>query len=124
VRDTVAHAILQKDQETGAAIMDILGIPELLPEQKGYVRAPLIFMRVSVTPGKNGIHEIAFEGVSEAGGWIPVFVANFVSWWTPYKTLLNIKTKRSFEHERYKNKKIELFNGNPYMNMSDIIFYE
>ncbi len=118
VRDMISHTVWRKDPETGAAIMDIIAVPELIPEQKGCIRVPLTFMSVVVTPGKNGIHEIAFEGVSDAGGWIPVFIANFCSWWTPYKTLLNIKTRRSFEHERYKNKKIELFSGNPYIKMS------
>ncbi len=118
VRDTVTHTVWRKDPETGATIMDCIGVPELIPEQKGIIRAPLVFMSVVVTPGKNGIHEIVFEGVSDGGGWVPVFVANFCSWWTPYKTLLNIKTKRPFEHERYKNKKVELLKANPYIKMS------
>ncbi len=118
VRDTISHNVWRKDTETGAAIMESIAVPELLPEQKGYIRVPLMFASVTVTPGENGIHEIVFEHVSEAGGWIPVFVANFCVWWTPYKTLFNVKSKRPFEHERYKNKKIELFSGNPYIKMS------
>ncbi len=118
LRDAVTHTVWREAPETGAVIMDCIGVPELVPEQEGYIRTPLIFMAVVVTPGKNGIHEIVFEGVVEAGGWVPDAVANFCVAWTPYKTLLNIKDKRPFEQERYKNKKITLLNGNPYIKAS------
>ncbi len=118
VRDSITHTVWRKNPETGAVFMESIAVPELVPEQKGYIRVPLIFIAVVVTPGENGIHEIVFEGVCEAGGWMPVFVANFCVWWTPYKSLLNVKTKRSFEHERYKNKKVKFLEGNPYIKTS------
>jgi hypothetical protein len=99
VRDSVTHTYWRKDPETGATIMDCIGIPELIPEEKGYIRVPLIFISCRVTPGKNGIHELVFEGVIEAGGLIPDWAANFCIWWTPYKSFLNVRNKRPFEQK-------------------------
>jgi hypothetical protein len=118
VRDTITHTVWRKDPETGAVIMDCIGVPELIPEHKGYVRTPIVYMCVVITPKENGIHEIVFEGVVEPGGWIPDIIANFCVAWTPYKTLLNVKTKRPFEQEQYINKKIKFSDGNPYIKMS------
>jgi hypothetical protein len=117
IRDSVTHTVWIKDPKTGKVIMDCIGVPELIPEQKGYIRVPMIFVTLYITPGENGIHEMVFEGVIEAGGWIPTFVGNYCIWWTPYKTLLNVKTKRPFERERYKNKKVKLLDSNPYIKM-------
>ncbi len=118
VRDSLTHTYWRKDPETSKVIMDCIGIPELIPEEKAYIRVPLVFMSVVATPGKNGIHEIVFEGVIEAGGWVPDWAANFCVWWVPYKSFLNVIHNRPFEHERYKNKKIALGIGNPYIKRS------
>jgi hypothetical protein len=118
MRDSVTHTYWRKDPETGKVIMDCIGIPELIPEKKGFIRVPLVFMSLVVKPGEDGIHEIVFEGVIEAGGWIPSWAENLCIWWVPYRSLLYVRNNRPFENERYQNKKIALGIGNPYIKSS------
>jgi hypothetical protein len=118
MRDSITHTYWRKDPETGKVIMDCIGIPELVPEKKGFIRVPLIFMSLNVTPGADGVHELVFEGVIEAGGLIPSWAENLCIWWVPYRSLSYVRKNRPFEHERYKNKKIAFGIDNPYIKNS------
>ncbi len=103
-RDSVAHSRWHRNAETNEVIMECIGVPKLVPEKKGLVRIPLLFVRIVVTPKSKTHVGIIFEGVADPGGLIPDCVSNFCIKQSPRSTLRNIIDKRPFE--KYTGKKV------------------
>jgi len=90
-RDVINHVKLTWSQTRDTAKLKISGVPDYIPEKKGFVRMP-------VSRGKWFICQIDPENVQieysyefDPGGFIPAWIVNIYIVDGPYKTLQTLK---------------------------------
>ena len=100
-RDAIVHLIRTQDIESRTVTFKITGVPNFIPEKQDIVRVPMINESWTLKPEKNGNTIITLQNVSNPGGNIPNFIANYYGLYSPFNTLL--KLRNVVMNEKYQN---------------------
>lgn len=96
-RDTVLHTQVSQDAETLAMTFDITGLPDYVPENKEYIRIPMVDSTWTFTPIGGGRVEVEFRASANLGGMMargPMKkIQNRLLWESPYKTLVALRER-------------------------------
>lgn len=88
-RDIVTHSLLYwKDEK---AFVEMTGVPDFIPKNKGIVRIPGSKGLWIFTPIGSDETEIIYEFQGDPGGSIPGWIANMFIVDGPFKTLTNLR---------------------------------
>ena len=77
------------------------GVPDFIPEKQGVVRVPLIDGLWTLEPVENNYIIVTYQLVSDPGGNIPFFLANYFVIDVPFETLL--KLRNEVNNRKYQN---------------------
>ena len=89
-RDVVTHYKLIKDNNTGAATIELEAVPNLVPINSNYVRVPEMKGYWKFIPKGNST-EVIHQAYSLTGGNIPSGLANSAAVDTPFSMLSELK---------------------------------
>jgi hypothetical protein len=78
-------------QDSAAVVLRLKNKPNRIKLNPGYIRVPILMGYYKFTAKSDGKVEIIYEGLIDAGGWIPKWFINYYLENIPYKTLLNIR---------------------------------
>lgn len=90
-RDVITHYSISKPDKTGAITITLRGVPDLLPQEDGRVRVPMMKGYWKLIPLPNGETEIIHQALSAPGGNVPESLANSASVDAPFSMLLKLK---------------------------------
>jgi hypothetical protein len=90
-RDVITHYSISKPDKTGAVTITLRGVPDLLPQEEGKVRVPMMKGYWKLVPLPNGETEIIHQALSAPGGNVPESLANSASVDAPFSMLLKLK---------------------------------
>lgn len=90
-RDSIVHVRLAQDPGTLELTLRASAVPDYLPEQRGFVRMPVIESLWRFTPLPDGRTRVEFSGYADPGGRLSsgllgTFQSNLV-WQSPYNSL-------------------------------------
>jgi len=90
-RDGITKSIVKRNMATGIDSVEIIMIPDFIPEKEGIVRMPCgrgLWIFTPLDDGKTKVHH-QFGG--DPGGNIPAWVVNMFLVDGPYKTMLGLQ---------------------------------
>lgn len=99
-RDIAARSTIEQDPDTGVITIHSKAAPDVIPEQKGWLRIPALDNRFVLEPLENGGSRITFRTFVDPGGYIPAWLANFVATRAPRDTLTGMA--ELLREDRYK----------------------
>jgi hypothetical protein len=102
-RDSIVHIIRTQDIESRTVTFKITGVPDFIPEKQDMVRVPMINESWTLKPEDTGNTIITLQNISNPGGNIPFFLANYYGIYTPFYTLLKLRSV--VMDKKYKNVK-------------------
>jgi hypothetical protein len=85
------------DSKTESVWLKIMNKPDYVPYNKKYIRVPIFAGYFKFSPKPDGKVEVHFEGIYNAGGWIPQWVLNYYVPYVPYGTLKKLRKLTSKE---------------------------
>jgi hypothetical protein len=93
-RDSIVHVKLAQDPDTLELTLNASAVPDYLPEQKGFVRMPVIESLWRFTPMPDGQTRVEFSGFADPGGRLSsgllgTFQSKLV-WQSPYNSLRDL----------------------------------
>ena len=91
-RDSIVHMIRTQDIESRTVTVKITGVPDFIPEKQDLVRVPMINESWTLKPENNGYTVITLQNISNPGGNVPYFIANYYGINTPFQTLLKLRS--------------------------------
>lgn len=91
-RDSIVHIIRAQDVESRTVIFKVTGVPDFIPEKQDIVRVPMINGSWTLEPDNDGNTIITLQNSSNPGGNIPDFIADYYGIYTPFYTLLKLKS--------------------------------
>jgi hypothetical protein len=91
-RDSIVHMMRTQDVESRTVTFKITGVPDFIPEKQDLVRVPMINEIWILKPEKNGNTVITLQNISNPGGNIPYFITNYYGIYTPFYTLLKLRS--------------------------------
>jgi hypothetical protein len=107
-RDAIVHTLVSQDSETLKVTVKGSAAPDYAPQDKRYVRMPVVESLWTFTPLGGGMVEVAFQGYGDPGGSLSTA---FLKWFVrlsvteaPYDTLLHMRnavTRPEYQSARY-----------------------
>ncbi|TBU97568.1 START domain-containing protein [Phytopseudomonas dryadis] len=91
-RDSVIEVTTEHGSD-GSVIRKLHGVPDYLPEEKGYVRVSSVEGHWSMTPKADGMVEVVYQVHTEPGGSVPSWLANKFVVDAPFNTLKGMRDK-------------------------------
>ena len=91
-RDSIVHIIRTQDIESRTVTFKITGVPNFIPEKQDIVRVPMINETWTLKPENNSNTVITLQNISNPGGNIPNFITNYYGIYTPFYTLLKLRS--------------------------------
>ena len=104
-RDAVVLNSIRQEIPKGPVKIDILGVPDYLPEKKGLVRVKMIKGHWLFTPLGEGFTEVVYQVHNDPGGDLPSWLVNSVVVTQPYNTMINMR--KLVEEKKYKEARFE-----------------
>lgn len=104
-RDAIVHNTISQLSPGGAVTIDILGVPDYVPQKKGLVRVSMIKGYWQFTPLENGFAEVIYQVHNDPGGDLPSWLVNSVVVSQPYYTMVNMRkivNEPKYREARYK----------------------
>ena len=89
-RDTVVRFDYRQDPDTRDILIEITNFPDYLPEEAGLVRVPDFGGFWKLEPREGGMVEVTYQVHGTAGGWVPVWLANYAAQLSVTRTLQNM----------------------------------
>lgn len=89
-RDSVLHVVTQEGSD-GSLTRTLEGVPNYLPEEKGYVRVTEVKGFWKLVPKGPESTEVTYQVHTEPGGSVPAWVANKFVVDAPFNTLKGLK---------------------------------
>jgi len=90
-RDVVTHYVVNKPDKNGVVLIDVSGVPDLVPEVKDVVRVPKMKGYWKLTPVADGYVEVTHQAYSSPGGNVPDGMANSASVDAPFYMLESLR---------------------------------
>jgi len=90
-RDMIWHMNLTQDDKTKAFVLDLVAVPDYLPEVKGVVRIPKAHSVLTVTPIDKGNVHVHYKIDVDPGGSIPAWITNMFAAMAPWHTYNNLR---------------------------------
>ena len=84
--------IRTQDIESRTVTFKITGVPDFIPEKQDIVRVPMINETWTLKPENNSNTVITLQNISNPGGNIPNFIINYYGIYTPFYTLLKLRS--------------------------------
>jgi START domain-containing protein len=100
-RDAIIHVTRTQDPKTKKVTYTRKGVPDFIPEKKGMVRVPLIDGLWTLEPVENNYIVVTYQLISDPGGNIPSFLANYFVIDAPFETLLKLRSE--VENRKYQD---------------------
>ncbi|WP_276133342.1 START domain-containing protein [Polluticoccus soli] len=75
-RDLITKVHMHQDPATKVLTINVLGLPNYIPEKDGLVRVPMARARWTLTPISSNQVKVEYIAEAEPGGSIPAWVAN------------------------------------------------
>ncbi len=95
--------------DTGGVTVTIKGLPDYVPQRDKIVRGYMIMAYYQLVPINDNTIEITYEVIVDPGGWLPVWLLNFMLVYGPYSTLQEIQSYQPYEE--YKGKTYDFINA-------------
>ena len=92
-RDAIIHVTRTQDPKTKIVTFTRKGVPDFIPEKQGVVRVPLIDGLWTLEPVENNYIVVTYQLISDPGGNIPSFLANYFVIDAPFETLLKLRSE-------------------------------
>lgn len=102
-RDAIVLNTISQISPKGPVRIDILGVPDYVPEKKNLVRVKMIKGHWLFTPLGEGITEVLYQVHNDPGGSLPSWLVNSVVVSQPYNTMLNMR--KLVNEKKYKDAK-------------------
>ncbi len=90
-RDLYVRSILRRDPASGAATIQLEGLPQFAPAKPGLARIPTLRGFWRFAPASDGKIEVVYQVHADPGGGIPAFIANMNVTDSPFNTLANFR---------------------------------
>lgn len=103
-RDIVTHTVIKQDKKTKTVTFTATGKPNYIKKKEGIVRVKKLNGRWEFIPHKNGIVDLRFYLLIDAGGTLPTWVVNAAIAEGPFQTVQNLV--KQVQKEKYKNIKL------------------
>jgi hypothetical protein len=101
-RDIAVRRQWYYNPDTGAVTVTIKGLPEYVPPRDKIVRGNMIMAYYQLVPISDNTVEITYEVIVDPGGWLPVWLLNFMLVYGPYSTLHKIQGYQPFDEHKGK----------------------
>ena len=98
-RDYIARSQLVQDTLSRAITIDVVGLPEELPKNKGIVRIPEMRINWELTPIDSNRVKIMYHLHSDPGGSVPAWLINMFVDEGPTRSIRNLRSM--LEKEKY-----------------------
>ncbi len=108
-RDIAVRRQWYYNPDTGTVTVTIKGLPEYVIPRKKIVRGNMIMAYYQLLPTSDKTIEITYEVIVDPGGWLPVWLLNFMLVYGPYSTLQKIQEYQPYEE--YKDKTYDFINA-------------
>lgn len=108
-RDAIVLNTVRQEIPKGPVKIDILGVPDYVPEKKGLVRVKMIRGYWLFTPLGEGLTEVVYQIHNDPGGDLPSWLVNTVVVSQPYNTMLNMR--KLVEESKYKGATFEFISN-------------
>lgn len=89
-RDSVIE--VTTEEEGGTLVRHLKGVPDMLPEEKGYVRVTRVEGYWRLEPLDGGLVKVTYQLYSEPGGSVPSWLANSFVIDAPFNTLNGLRS--------------------------------
>ncbi|MDH3976841.1 MAG: START domain-containing protein, partial [Deltaproteobacteria bacterium] len=99
-RDAIVLNTINQESPKGPVRINILGVPDYIPEKKGLVRVKMIKGHWLFTPLEEGMTEVVYQVHNDPGGNLPSWLVNSVVVSQPYHTMVNMR--KMVDKEKYK----------------------
>jgi hypothetical protein len=96
-RDTVVRRQWYYSPDTGSVTVTIKGLADYVPLRDKHVRGAMIIAYYQLVPTSDNTIEITYECITDPGGWLPVWLINFVLVYAPYTSIKKIRSCQPFE---------------------------
>lgn len=92
-RDMIWHLNMYQDPSTKVMVLDLVAVPDYLPEVKGVVRVPQAHSVLTVTPIDKGNVHVHYKIDVDPGGSIPAWVTNMFAALAPWHTYNDLRER-------------------------------